>query len=115
VPFGARQFEERQAWAMVGGVVHQDVEPAEPVEGGRDDRCASGRVGQIAHPDLGALTDGVGRGPGGVVVDIHDQDTGAFGRQSHRRRPAAASTDYGLDVYLSRPVTHMAHEAYGPP
>ena len=66
VPFFVRDLFQRLAGHLVGGVVHEDVDPAEGLYGGGDDVPAVLGVGDVAADQDGLLA-GFLDEPGGVV------------------------------------------------
>ena len=67
---------------LVGGVVHQDVDPAEFLDSSRDDVTAMLRIGYVASDEDGPAA-GILDEPGGllrvvVLLQIGDQDIAAL-------------------------------------
>jgi hypothetical protein len=101
------------------GVLAQHVDVAEALDGGVRHDLGIGRGADVDAHGPGRIT-GAGkvlrRRPGGVLVDVGDQDLGALGREHLRGRPADALARPGDDACLAlQPVSYAPSSAIDAP
>jgi hypothetical protein len=109
---------ERHAITQDAGIVHEDVEPSEVIEGVGDDafgtRVASDIVSVDNRPSPGTLDEtddfrrarSVMRLSGQIGAKVVHDDGCTFGRQRHRLRSPDALAGTGDDCYLPLETTH---------
>ena len=95
-----------------GGVVVEDVDPAEGVDSRGNHRVVVGAARHVGvHGDGFAprLLDEVDRLAGAVVVHVGDGDAGAVPGEQHRRRPTLTRRGAGDERHLAVEKPKLGH------
>ena len=90
---------DRPERAADAGVVEQDVEPAEALDGGADQRLDVVLLGDVGAQEQQPVRVGdlVDEALAVVGVEVADDDAGALGEEAQHRRPADAAGTTGDD------------------